>query len=117
MVSKVVDHEHALFLATHFRTSLHVLKTRQRALDFVFADVPGISRNNHGETVQQIKLAHERRLKLSPRLVLTKHFEPRQSLAKLSITDLPLRARISAESLEPREKLVAKRLDYRSHVW
>src|SRR5262249_36743877 len=116
MMREVVDDEHALFLATHLRTSFHVLKTRQRALNLVFADSPRISRNDHSETVQQIKLADERRLKLAPRLVLAKHFEPRESFAKLSITNLPLRARVRAESLKTREKPFAERLDYRTYM-
>src|SRR6185369_4162261 len=92
--------------ATHFRPSFHVLKTRQRCLYLIFADSPRISRYDHGQTVQQIKLADKRRLKLAPRLVL----------AKLSVADLPLRSRVSTESLESREKSFAKRFDYRAYV-
>src|SRR5689334_256705 len=104
MMREVVNHKHALLFAAHLSTSLHILKTRQRITDLFLANSPRISRNDHRETVQQIKLTDKRRLKLTPRLVLAKHFEPRESFAKLRITNLPLRARVSAESLKPREK-------------
>src|SRR6185295_10026348 len=116
MVGEVVDHEHAFFLAAHFRTSLHVLKTREGTTDLLFADAPCISRNNHGETVQEIELPDEWSLKLAPRLILTEHFKPRESLAELGIADLPLRARVSAESLQAREESFTKRFDYRAHI-
>src|SRR5689334_9010160 len=115
MMREVVDDEYTLFLTAHFRTSLHVLKIRQRRLDSVCADSPRIRRDDHRKTVQQIKLTDKRRLKLAPRLVLAKYFKPRESLTKLSIPYLPLRARLSAESLQPREQSFAKRFDHCAH--
>src|SRR6185295_4649907 len=117
MMRKVVDHDDATLFATHLRTSLNVLKAYKCALDLLFADSPRISSDNNRQAVEQIKLSQQGRLKLSPALVFTKHFKPRQSLAEIGIANLPLRARVSAKSLDLRKQPLAKRFNYFSDVW
>src|ERR1041384_7348063 len=96
---EVVDHDDASLFATHLRAPLYVLKAREGSTDLFLADAPGIGRYNHRQAVEKIELTQQRRLKLAPRLVLTKHFKPRHPLAEVTIANLPLRIAVRAESL------------------
>src|SRR5215216_6558149 len=116
MMRKGVDYHDAALLATYFRAPLHVLKAHKRALDLFLADPPRVSRDNYGETVEQIELSQQWGPKRSPALVFAKDFEARKALAEISVADLPLGALISAESLDSCKQSLAKRFNYFSDV-
>src|SRR6185369_16955965 len=103
MMGEIVDDQHAALFATYLRASLYILKAREGSTNLFLADAPGVGRDNHSETIEKIKLAQQRRLKLAPRLVLAINFKPRQSLAEVSIANLPLRIASGPKSLNSRE--------------
>src|SRR6185369_17396064 len=104
MMSKVVDDEDALALATYFRASLHVFESRERVRNLFAADAPRSGGDDHRETVQQVELPKERRLKFSPRTAFAKHCKLRHRAAEIGVAHLPLCVVRRAECLERGKK-------------
>ena len=66
MVGEVVNYRDSAFLTANLRTPANILEASQRIADCLARNPPGVGSNDHCQTIEQIEVADQRRLKLSP---------------------------------------------------
>src|SRR5688500_19576491 len=66
MMGEIIDHGYPTLFTFHFAAASHVLKATQSLTDDVALNAPRVGRDYYCQTVEQIELAHQRRLESPP---------------------------------------------------
>src|SRR5215210_4587887 len=99
---KVVYDSDAALRPPHLHPTTHALKRPQRIVDGFRFDAPGVGGDDHCQTVADIEITDQCRLKLAPCLAFAKDAKAGQLIRIVKITRLPHRVRAGAEGFEPR---------------
>src|ERR1700681_1950131 len=93
MVRKIVDDRDSVYLRLHLEPPLHAFERLQRSRNFISCNAIGSRQRCRRGSIPDVVLSRERKLEISPRLVMMQDAPESARWFESKIRDPPVRAR------------------------